>query len=287
LSYLISNSTTRHLSLYSGQVQQLSLQLQAEALKALATTSSTPFHSQTSTSNSTYDSNSDNTHQGSSLSGASATEALAASYKSAAQQYQRLKECEEDKHERAKSDYKSQQTGDTGKILKHNMNTEESSKKVRSQQEQAEGRMLLGFLQELQNNHLKATMSLSNTPQDSLSTGPTLQSTNASSDGTTVSSDTKRYNNLKKGYNISVKKDSDMETASSISGFNSSDVPKNEPLSGSSGGSSGGDSSDENKGGSSGDDGEKNIRTGPPRKRFRREFKSCATAQDEDDDFLN
>lgn len=285
MSYLISNSTTRHLSSYSGQVQQLSLQLQAEALKALATTSSTPFQSQTSTSNSTYDSNCDNTHQGSSRSGASATEALAASYKSAAQQYQRLKECEEDKQEKAKSDYKTQQTGDTGKIQKHNMNTEESSKKVRSQQEQAEGRMLLGFLQELQNNHLKATMSLSSTPQDSLSTGPTLQSTNASSDGTTVSGDTKRYNILKKGYNISVKKDSDMETASSISGFNSSDVPKNEPLSGSSGGSSGGDSSDENKGGSSGDDGEKNIRTGPPRKRFRREFKSCATAQDEDDDF--
>lgn len=263
------------------------MQLQAEALKALTATSNTPFQSQASAATSTYNSSSDNTNQGSSLAGASAAEALAASYKNAARQHQQLKEQCQDKQERTKSDHMSQQTGETGRFMK-NTKTEESSKKIRTQQEQADGRMLLGFLQELQNNHLKATMSLSNTAQDSLSTGPMLQSTNASSDGTATSSDTKRCNILKKGYDISVKKYSDMETASSVSGFNSSDVPKNEALSGSSGGSSaGGDSSDDNKDGSSGDDVEKNIRTGPPRKRFRREYKSCATAQDEDDGFQN
>lgn len=287
LTALLNSQTSGYNSIgqMNGQVQQLSLQLQAEAMKALAVTSNSPFQrNQTSAAISPRDNSSDNTaSQESSLSVASATEALAASYKNAARQHQLMKECEE-KRERKNSDHLSQKTGETGK----NMNKEESSKRVRTQQEQADGRMLLGFLQELQNNHLKATMSLSNTAQDSLSTGPMLQSTNASSDGTATSScDSKRYNILKKGYNISVKKDSDMETASSVSGFNSSDVPKNEPLSGSSGGSSGGDSSDDNKGGLSGDDTERNVRAGPPRKRFRREFKSSAKAQDYDEDFQN
>lgn len=258
------------------------MQLQSEALTALASTRNSPFQNQTTAATSQLD----HTNRRSSFSGTSATEALAASYQSAARQHQRLQEYQGNKEGNYKGDHTSQQSGETGKFME-NMIMKENSNKVRTQQEKADGRMLLGFLQELQNNHLKATMSLSNTAHDSVSTVPRLQSTNASSDGTAASCHSKRQNMLKKGYDISVKKDSDMETASSVSCFNSSVVPKSEALSGSSGGSSGGDSSDENKEGSSGDDAEKSIRTGPLRKRFRREFKSSAIAHDDDDEFQN
>lgn len=262
------------------QVQQLSVQLQSEALQLLAASGNASFQSPLTSSSSSC--TFDKSNHGSSLSDSSATKALAARYKSAAQQQQSYQVQDDQEHHKIVH-APALQKGEKGGIAK-SMNGNHDSKKVRTQQEQADGRMLLGFLQELQNNHLKATMSLSNdAAQGSISSVPQLQSTNASSDGTSCSGHSKRDNILRKVYDISVKKDSDMETASSLSGFNSSEVPKNEALSGSSGGSSGGESSDDNKGGSSGDDAERSIRTGPPRKRFRHEKSSSMVCAEDDE----
>lgn len=156
-------------------------------------------------------------------------------------------------------------------------------KKIRSKEEQAEGRILLGFLQELQSNHQKATKlsSSSNMMQGTL---PQLQgSTVISSDDTLTTRDSlnsslhnnfgkgQKDNILKRGFDISVKKENGVESSSTVSSYFET-VPNNEALSGSSGGSSGENEStgdDKEQGGSSGDD-DKDMRAGPLRKRFRR-----------------
>lgn len=156
--------------------------------------------------------------------------------------------------------------------------TVNGSKKVRTKEEQAEGRMLLGFLQELQSNHQKAKMSSStHSAQESVSTMPQLQSMAASSDGTFTTRDSlnSSQNNgfgksqkdgiLKRGFDISVKKETSAEGSSTVSSYYES-VLNNEALSGSSGGSSGdNESSCDDK-----DDADKDARAGPLRKRFRR-----------------
>jgi hypothetical protein len=164
-----------------------------------------------------------------------------------------------------------------------NVETSSSSmqtKKVRTKEEQAEGRMLLGFLQELQNNHQKAKLSSSthSSTQESLNQVPQLQSATESSDGTltTRGSSNSAQNNfgtsnqkdsiLKRGFDISVKQGNNAGGSSTVSSFYES-VPNNEALSGSSGGSSGGNESS----GDDKDDPEKDTRAaGPLRKRFRR-----------------
>jgi hypothetical protein len=164
-----------------------------------------------------------------------------------------------------------------------NVETSSSSmqtKKVRTKEEQAEGRMLLGFLQELQNNHQKAKLSSSthSSTQESLNQVPQLQSATESSDGTltTRGSSNSAQNNfgtsnqkdsiLKRGFDISVNQGNNAGGSSTVSSFYES-VPNNEALSGSSGGSSGGNESS----GDDKDDPEKDTRAaGPLRKRFRR-----------------
>lgn len=152
-------------------------------------------------------------------------------------------------------------------------------KKIRSKEEQAEGRILLGFLQELQTNHQKAKLSSSsNMMQGTL---PQLQgSTVISSDDTLTTRDSlnsslhnnfgkgQKDNILKRGFDISVKKENGVESSSTMSSYFET-VPNNEALSGSSGGSSGENEDDKEQGGSSGDD-DKDMRAGPLRKRFRR-----------------
>jgi len=161
---------------------------------------------------------------------------------------------------------------------------EHGKEKVRTQEEQADGRMLLGFLQELQSNHQKAAKAFSKqTTQGSVTTVPQLQSTCASMDGTATPGGSYKRSLLKRGFDISVKKDSDMETASSMSGFAGS-APKSDAFSGSSSGGNESSSSDDFKdqSGFSGDE----VRAGPLRKRFRREEK-VASRDDMYSDTLN
>jgi len=197
-------------------------------------------------------------------------EALAARYNSAALQHQHVQKMQEVQVNQSTHKMESRGAGEnysqvnSRKLSSASQQPAESVKKVHTQEEQAEGRMLLGFLQELQSNHQKASTQSAN---NSFCNAPQVQSTNASSDGTATTRESsigmRKDNILKRGFDISVKKDSDMETASSVSGFNGS-VPKNEGLSCS------GDSSDDNKEGSSGDDANRDLRAGPLRKRFRR-----------------
>jgi len=213
-------------------------------------------------------------------------EALAARYNSAALQHQHLQKMQEVKvnqsthrlEDRGAGENYSQVNSRREKLSSASQQPTESVKKVHTKEEQAEGRMLLGFLQELQTNHQKAsTRSASN----SFFNAANILSTNASSDGTATTRESsigmRKDNILKRGFDVSVKKDSDMETASSVSGFNGS-VPKNEGLSCS------GESSDDNKEGSSGDDAEKDVSAGPLRKRFRRGIvQGTISGQDEID----
>lgn len=199
-------------------------------------------------------------------------EALAARYNSAALQHQHLQRMQEVKvnqsthrmEDRGGGENYSQVNSRRKHLSSASQQPMESVKKVHTKEEEAEGRMLLGFLQELQTNHQKASTPSAN---NSFCDAAHILSTNASSDGTATTRESsigmRKDNILKRGFDITVKKDSDMDTASSVSGFYGS-VPKNEGLSCS------GDSSDDNKEGSSGDDAEKDVSAGPLRKRFRR-----------------
>lgn len=201
-----------------------------------------------------------------------AMEALAARYNSASLQHRHFQHLQEFQGHQS-----AHQLGEGGKdgcqsrgnshenLIAESRQQSVPIEKVRTKEEQAEGRMLLGFLQELQSNHQKAAK-MSTSAQfvhDSISTAPQLHSANASSDGTATTRESptliKKNTLLKRGYDISVKKESDV----SVTGFIES-VPKHEGL------SSSGDSSDDNKGGSSGDDTDKDLSAGPLRKRFRR-----------------
>jgi hypothetical protein len=212
------------------------------------------------------------------VSSKNAMEALAARYNSASLQQQHLQQMHELQGRQSTHQLKEKGKDSTEKDINrsrgnsHEILSSESQQqavlmqKVRTKEEQADGRMLLGFLQELQSNHRKAaTMPTSSQfAHDSVSTVPQLQSTNASSDGTVTTRESSavrmKENVLKRGYDISVKKNSDTAATGSIRSIS---VPKHEGL------SSSGDSSDDNKGGSSGDDTDKALSTGPLRKRFR------------------
>lgn len=198
--------------------------------------------------------------------GSSAMEALAARYNSAAINT----ELQQQGFHR--NEQQLPPTGRNGEYSSDIMHLN-GMKKVRTKEEQAEGRMLLGFLQELQSNHLKAAKLNTghNFPESIDSMPPQLKSTGASTDGTSTtreslsSSHNSKDTILKKEFDIPVKKDN-AEGSSTVSSYYES-VHNNEALSGSSGGSSGeNDLSGDDK-----DDGDKDTRAaGPLRKRFRR-----------------
>lgn len=254
----------------NGSAQNVQSQLQSQAINSFSLNQS---QSGPSSSSQGYSEPSCISAAGLSLfSGKTAMEALAARYNSAALQHQHLQRMQEVKvnqsthrmEDRGGGENYSQVNSRRKHLSSASQQPMESVKKVHTKEEEAEGRMLLGFLQELQTNHQKASTPSAN---NSFCDAAHILSTNASSDGTATTRESsigmRKDNILKRGFDITVKKDSDMDTASSVSGFNGS-VPKNEGLSCS------GDSSDDNKEGSSGDDAEKDVSAGPLRKRFRR-----------------
>ena len=99
----------------------------------------------------------------------SAMEALAARYNSAASMQKR--------GEQGKSNQPEQRQDNKNE---GNETADSPAKKVRSKEEQAEGQMLLGFLQELQSNHNNAS-STKNIPPGGQSTDAT-ESSNTNSD---------------------------------------------------------------------------------------------------------
>lgn len=198
-----------------------------------------------------------------------AIEALAATFNQAAamsSQLSQKKSLTEKNLEGMLSNNRNAQVDSTASVTNSSITTT----KGRTQEEEDAGRTLLGFMQELQSNHLKAistdaggSTSASHNPslqKNSLKARDEYDTTTTVSSSTLSSSLSDRV--LKRGFDISVENSTGNQVSS---------VPRNEALSGSSNGegSSESSSSDGNQD-QSGSDAEKEVeRVGPLRKRFR------------------